>query len=234
MYYGKLQENSDIMYFLPHQIDEMRREAPIAYIPMGSLEWHDAHLPVGLDGLKVHRICQYACKKTGGFVFPTTFWGMPGKHRPGGVCYNFTSFTEETLSSLYRELISNISTAGFEIIVCLTGHFPSKQMKMLREVITRVELPKATRLFLSAEYELVEDLGYTGGHAGKWETSIMLYLFPELVHLDLLPEDMPFDEFECIRGIDPRNSASAEIGKQLLEGIVNQLVSIGLNGENPA
>ena len=102
MYDSQHQQYNDIGYFLPHQIDEIRGKSPIAYVPIGSLEWHDAHLPIGLDGLKAHRICQYTCTKTGGFVFPITFWGMPGKYRPGGVHYNFTSFTEDTLRSLYN------------------------------------------------------------------------------------------------------------------------------------
>jgi len=45
-YYKHDEEINEIAYCLPHQIDQIRRQAPIAYIPVGSLEWHEAHLPV--------------------------------------------------------------------------------------------------------------------------------------------------------------------------------------------
>jgi len=142
--------------------------------------------------------------------------GAACRERPSGANYNFTAFDENTLASLYEQLVRNIVAAGFETIVLLTGHFPSKQMRMLRHVVESVILPAPLRILMLAEYELVKDIGYTGGHAGKWETSIMMYLFPDLVQLELLPVDKPFEEFECIRGIDPRGAASYEVGKEIV------------------
>ena len=41
----------------PDQLAEILRTAPVAYWPLGLLEHHGWHLPIGLDCLKAERIC---------------------------------------------------------------------------------------------------------------------------------------------------------------------------------
>ncbi|MBM3477147.1 MAG: creatininase family protein, partial [Armatimonadetes bacterium] len=41
---------------LPDELREVIRAAPVAYVPLGSLEWHGYHLPVGNDAIKAHEI----------------------------------------------------------------------------------------------------------------------------------------------------------------------------------
>lgn len=45
---------------LPHEIVERRTRHPVAYLPLGGLEWYGEHLAVGNDALKAHRLCQMA------------------------------------------------------------------------------------------------------------------------------------------------------------------------------
>ncbi len=53
-----------------------RREAcPLAYIPIGTLEWHGHHNPVGLDTLKSHALSMRCAQANGGFVFPPLWYG---------------------------------------------------------------------------------------------------------------------------------------------------------------
>ena len=53
---------------LPYQLRNIVAKRPIAYIPLGTLEWHCEHLPVGLDGLTSHGLCLRAAAQDGGVV----------------------------------------------------------------------------------------------------------------------------------------------------------------------
>jgi len=57
----------------PHELEEILRRAPVAYIPLGSLEWHGRHLPLGNDAIKAYEICLRAAERTEGVVFPPLY-----------------------------------------------------------------------------------------------------------------------------------------------------------------
>eukprot|EP01050_Picozoa_sp_SAG11_P026302 SAG11_NODE_6252_length_1352_cov_1.470072_2_plen_183_part_00 len=60
---------------LPHEIASARKQRPIAYLPIGTLEWHGVHNAVGLDALKARAICVRAAEQFGGLCMPTLWWG---------------------------------------------------------------------------------------------------------------------------------------------------------------
>ncbi len=53
----------------PEQIIEQRDKCPVAYIPLGTLEWHGLHNPIGADGLQAEELA-LRCANQGGVVFP--------------------------------------------------------------------------------------------------------------------------------------------------------------------
>jgi|LFRM01.1.fsa_nt_gb creatinine amidohydrolase len=59
----------------PSQIVKRRTELPVAYMGVGTIEWHGLHNPIGLDGLKANGIACYLAKRLGGIVMPTQYWG---------------------------------------------------------------------------------------------------------------------------------------------------------------
>ena len=58
----------------PEQIIEQRDKCPVAYIPLGTLEWHGLHNPIGADGLQAEELA-LRCADQGGVVFPTVYYG---------------------------------------------------------------------------------------------------------------------------------------------------------------
>jgi creatinine amidohydrolase len=42
---------------LPHEIEAALAARAVVYLPLGSVEFHSAHLPIGLDGLNAHSVC---------------------------------------------------------------------------------------------------------------------------------------------------------------------------------
>ena len=64
----------------PGQLEAQLEELPITFWPLGLLEHHGWHLPIGFDGIKAQRTCQRIAKQTGGLIVPTMWWGGGGGH----------------------------------------------------------------------------------------------------------------------------------------------------------
>ena len=58
----------------PDQFRTLREETPLAYLPLGILEWHGPQNPLGLDGVKAHALCRRVADQVGGIVFPTLYY----------------------------------------------------------------------------------------------------------------------------------------------------------------
>ena len=60
-------------------LERLREEAPLAYVPIGPLEHHGPHLPMGVDGFSAHELSLRAARISGGVVLPAT---LPGDGLP--------------------------------------------------------------------------------------------------------------------------------------------------------
>ncbi|MBI3385011.1 creatininase family protein [Candidatus Gottesmanbacteria bacterium] len=98
----------------------------------------------------------------------------------------------------------------------MAGHYPNADIAKL------VALKhKDTKIIVVKEPELIE--GETGDHAGKWETSLLLVLFPKLV--DLMLMDGKEDRLSAVEGDDPANS-TVEYGNELLKKMISRIVKL--------
>ena len=225
----------------PAQIVRRRQACPVAYLPLGIIEWHGLHHPLGLDGLKVHGVATLAAQRGRGVVFPVPWYGAhreshllefsepsreavsralelpawsfsPG-HMGGETVASQTFFYQQLLFHIYHE----IKSYGFEGIFVLSGHGPLKPYA----VLTCQLFERQTGVKMEAAWaaELVE--GYREDHAGRFETGVMMALEPNLVDLGTLTEEP--STLAGIGGPDPREG-SAELGKAFLDTPVEQLV----------
>jgi len=217
----------------PDELDRIVRKRPIAYIPLGSLEWHGRHLPLGNDAIKAYEICLRAAKITGGVVFPPIYWGAEClKLRAIGIRDGTVDIDYFVFKAFLLDIVRRVMKQGFRVIVLLTGHYSREQVSAIKEVaemcerITESVKPKGTpsvRIIALPEYELALDLGYHGDHAAKWETSILMYLRPELVDMEKLTDLLGVD------GEDPRKKASKELGEKVVTLIINRLCELVRN-----
>jgi creatinine amidohydrolase/Fe(II)-dependent formamide hydrolase-like protein len=60
---------------VPADIRARRDACNLAYLPVGSLEWHGSHMPFGTDYLTVTHLAEEAARRFGGVAFPPIFWG---------------------------------------------------------------------------------------------------------------------------------------------------------------
>ena len=80
------------------------------------------------------------------------------------------------------------------------------------------------RIYAGIEADPVRDIYPRGGdHAGKWETSIMRTLRPELVDVSVLPGDKNVPPIG-VYGEDPRSDDLEEFGRKVTQDIIDRMV----------
>lgn len=198
----------------PEELQERIARRPILVLPIGTIEWHSVHLPVGLDGIVAQAIAENIAARLSAVLSPVSYWAA------GGVPFPFTLHLGGTvIEPVMRSVFKQFGDMGFKVIVAFTGHFGLEQtLALKRAAVTAMTESQVTILALT-EYDVATDHGYLGDHAGKGETSLMLAHSPELVRLNALPRDGPL---EGVIGDDPRHGASAEYGDQLSQLITNR------------
>jgi len=223
--YISCSENVDEgLYFVekmtPSDIQKVAQGASIAYVPLGAIEWHNEHLPLGLDSIKSFELCKRICKKTGGVIYPPNYFGTHTVGRKG----TFPA-PPELVEQVFSNTVDNLINQGFRVIVTLTGHTPKVQMEILKKLAKKAEAEnKFIRVISLTEGTFVYDeqielFGHYQDHAAAGETSTMMYMRPELVHLDRL--NYPIKPKE--EGIlwDPRYG-SKENGEKIVKLIVER------------
>ena len=60
---------------VPVLVVARRKACSLAYLPVGALEWHGAHMPFGTDYFTVTHIAEEAARRFGGVVFPPLYYG---------------------------------------------------------------------------------------------------------------------------------------------------------------
>lgn len=204
----------------PQEMEEIMAKTPIAYLPLGNLEWHGPHLSLGNDGLKAHEICLRAAEKTGGVVIPPTFWAIGGMRQPWT-----TRFDADLMERLFYAVFEQLSHVGFKVAIALTGHHDVRQLHSLKKVASKFMYKSGVLVFPVPETELAWDKGYHGDHAGKWETSILWALRPDMVDLNRLEKDLS-KPLEGVSGEDPRVQASPQLGEKIVNVIVDRLAQV--------
>jgi creatinine amidohydrolase len=197
---------------LPHELAAAIRQAPVCYLPLGTLEFHGWHLPIGFDALKAQALCRRCAQVTGGVVMPPNFWGIGGGHKEYA---GSTIVEDDVLPAILRNALREIRRNGFKVAVLITGHYPGEQVQAVKATAAAMSGPDF------AVIALPEHEAYPGetraDHAAKWETSLGLALLPELVDMSRLSGD---DPLYGIYGQDPRTEASRELGQETVDGIV--------------
>ena len=88
---------------LPHELEAALAEFPVAYVPVGSLEWHGRHLPLGNDSIKAHAMLVKVAEQFGGVVYPP-LW------------FHADAFPREHLVPVYSCLFQRLKETGFRDI----------------------------------------------------------------------------------------------------------------------
>jgi creatinine amidohydrolase len=198
----------------PRELEKRLAEQPMLVLPVGTLEWHSHHLPLGLDTILAEEICTRIADRLSAVLAPTGYWAV------GGVPYPYTlDLPQELIERLYEVALAQFARMGFRVILAFTGHFGLAQTLALKRAACAAMSRCPSAILPLTEYDLTTDLGYDGDHAAVGETSLLLAVRPDLVRLEAVAADAPL---EGIIGEDPRGRASAAHGAQLLGAIVER------------
>ena len=221
---------------LPFEFRKRLEDRPIAYLPLGTLEWHGEHIALGADAIQSEGLMIRCARQLGGIVLPPIHLG-PDRALPTGngsflygMDYADTTTPRRQLDGscywvakgFFKMIVDStlvqVKRAGFQAVFA-DGHGPSR--KSWVEDLEEREVRLGMKL-LGVTQELRE-LGWDcqTDHAAKNETSIMMALRPDLVDLSRLPEDRDVWP-QGVGGKDPRD-ASAEYGETCLSSSLEAL-----------
>ena len=208
---------------------------------LGAFEQHGPHLPLETDVLLGDHLAQVIADRLDAFVAPTVTIGCSHHHLgfPGTL-----SLSDETFAGVVGDLVSSLARGGFRRVVLLPSHGGNfaplaRAMKKIGDTVDGLRVTALTDpapLFSPAQIgadEFGVPLGEGGIHSGEWETSMIMAIHPELVHLERAEAGYTGDPDQAFRRIfndgtaslskigvvgDPRR-ASAEHGKRYWEAV---------------
>lgn len=227
----------------PAEFAERLEAAPIAYLPMGTLEWHGAHLPLGSDGLQARGFFTRLANEVGGIVLPMLFLGPDKAETIDGCEYfgmdiycSYPEFSptpypvqqlpgsaywvsDDLFISLLDGILKQLARAGFRIVVA-HGHGPSNDIFAKHIPMWKERYDMECYTCWGGEPE--PGFGIQLDHAATNETSLMMALRPDLVHMENLPHD-PNVWPLAVSGKDPRQHAGADLGRDMIEYHVERM-----------
>lgn len=238
-------------YLRPGQARERRESYPVAYIPIGTLEWHGPHLPYGADGIQAEALAVRCAERGGGVVLPVLYYGESRNDSlmeavaedreaiaegMGLPAENFLPgrqpFTSSEQAVNYHRLLWHVlaeaQSLGFKVGVLVAGHYPL--IDHARAAVSQFHQwgypkrrGKAMLAWAAVDYLLVkEKYPDAGDHAAGWETSHLLATHPELVDLGALPK-----RGEKLVGIGGKmlpHDATSSYGEEILDAAAEVMI----------
>lgn len=209
---------------------------PLVIVPVGALEAHGPHLPLGADQIQAEVTALELAERVDALVAPTLPYGSaPGARRfPGTVSLSMGQLEEHV-----EGVLSELARSGVRRLLVLSGHGERGHMAALREAADHAaQAHPKTRIVVLCDYDFVYELRGkesppNDGHAGLLETSRVLALAPETVgparpvveyrHSPFVPGTPSESDWpESVIG-DTR-PASPELGARVQAHVIDRLV----------
>ena len=241
------------------EIDDIASRYALAIVPLGSLEFHGPHNPLGTDAIIISGLAERVALRTNALLFPTVkFTQCPAHtaHFRGTI-----NIRPEVMTMYFADILRNVLHLGFRRILILNGH--DGNIGGGRGAIAQVadEVDDSALLFASwweflpgelmKSLRMFQQANGGHGHGGPLETSAVAAFRPELIHLEKA-RDLP--EPPDLSGGAPYflqkstatdwpgysghvSEASAEKGRRLVkiseDGIVKLIENWLAHGEAP-
>jgi len=182
----------------PDFIKAVENSGGTCIIPMGIMEKHGPHLPLGTDLIVVRELALRAAGKEYSVVFPEFFAGQifEARHQPGTI-----SYSHDLMWNLLDETCRELSRNGMKKIILVNGHGGNSSfLPYFCQAQLAEEKDYCVLLFDPDEdpsvMESVEALREISddGHAGDLETGMMQVARPDLVHEELAGEQSGADQ----------------------------------------
>ena len=227
----------------------------IVIVPVGAVEQHGYHLPLGTDWLMASYMAGRAAENVDGIVAEPIAYGARSQVRTGGGPHRCgtTSLNAETLIALVHDVLVEIGRHGARKIAVIDSHFENrsfldeachrasetlaakgKEVRILKMLYAERIKPETMKLVYAG---IQDPPGLDLEHGGILETAMMLYCYPDLVDMsramdEPAPDFPPYDVFPIDPSWVPESgclssgkTATREIGKLLTEEFVTQVTN---------
>ncbi len=172
----------------PDFVRAVEKSGGTALIPLGILEKHGPHLPLGTDLLDAREVALRAARKEYTIVFPPYYFGQifEARHQPGTIAYS-----QKLMWDILQETCDELARNGIKKIILVNGHggnnnflsyFCQSQLASRKDYAVFLfqpgrdpEAEAQIKKLRKSTFEM---------HAGEMETSTMLANRPELVRPD--------------------------------------------------
>jgi creatinine amidohydrolase len=215
----------------------------VGIIPIGVIEAHGPHLPLGTDAFEAHYTACHAAELEPSIVFPFYPYGInhESSHLPGAVVIK-----RDVVFSLLENICDEMARHGLTKIILFSGHGGNRFMLPFF-VQTLVEKDKSYVAYYASVHIEDSDVLETleTGHACESETSTLLYTHKSLVKMAQVPpqtfanlkRNLPLSEVGAYSPVDwyamyphmyvgDASKATVEKGKVLVERRINGLVKL--------
>jgi creatinine amidohydrolase len=211
---------------------------PVALWPVGAIEPHGPHAPIGTDTLISVGMCERAAERLeNAVVLPPLPFGVT---RYGAAFLGAIGIRESTLGAIVLDVAEAVADNGFRRLVIVNNHFEPEQVATLRDAAHEAGALYLDLVRRANAERLTDEFRRGSCHAGRYETSLVLAAAPELVHgaADLRPNEVDMPKAIAAGRTDflamgmaqaycgAPAEATAEEGRQTFETLTDMLVEL--------
>lgn len=193
-----------LQWLRPDEVALERERCPLVYLPIGPIEWHGPHLPLGTDPLQAEHTALALAEKIGGVVHPTLYIGTERERSPEllrdlgfsgdewivGMDFPANSersyyYAEDAFAIMIRFTLEQLAVHGYRLIVIVNGHGATNQIQHLRRLAAEFSQRGPARVLYTFDLDAQTD--EDAGHATVTETAAILALNRDRVAINRLP-----------------------------------------------
>lgn len=211
-----------------------------AIVPLGAVESHGDHMPMGTDGFSAHALAvRIAERLERTMVLPANFLGMSGHYRHQPLCI---SLSADTQTRVIRDIVESLHHWGIARVLLLNAHdgnIPSIEIAARDAKIAHPEMSIATiDWWVITNQRLPADTFEVWGgwgHGGEVETSLGLALFPDLMQMEHARGQVPqvdpyvkeiwlFEELTAYGASGAPKRGTTEKGQLIVDTVIDYMV----------
>ena len=179
------------------EVAALDKQDGVVVLPIGAVEQHGPHLPLSTDTM----IATHALDATLAHMpEDVRVWALPplpyGKSNEHLNYAGTMTLSAETLIAVLHDIAASVARSGFRRLAFLNAH--GGNMPLLNMVTRDIRVATGLMVFClhgiqygKPPFEMSQREWTYGLHAGELETSLILAMAPELVHMSLAPTSYP-------------------------------------------
>jgi creatinine amidohydrolase len=175
------------------RLEQLRERRPVALWPVGAVEPHGPHAPLGTDTLISVGMCERAAERLTdppAVVLPPLPLGVT---RYGAAFAGAIGIGEATLRAIVLDVAAAVAAQGFRRLVVVNNHFEPEQVATLRDAAADAGALYLDLVRRRNAQRLGDEFRRGSCHAGRYETSLVLADAPQLVDREAMAELPAFE-----------------------------------------